>query len=120
MKSVGLLALPGMAFSNSSEAKRWFTSPKPFHASKAVMMKNHGGPDAEDVFLFAKKMQGNWGHAGVPHLKRILTDDDGVGATALKVAVSVEEGCDVRAASDKAPHLPVAASLCFSGNLIAL
>ena len=52
-----------------------------------------------------KNLHVRWGHDSASHLKRIFSDADGVGATALKVADSVVDECDARAALDNAPRL---------------
>ena len=59
----------------------------------------------------------NWGHASASLLKRISTDADGVGATALNVMGSLVEECDAFVAAGKAPCLPAAgASLVYALN----
>ena len=129
----GHLNLPVAAFSNSPEAKRWFAAPNTFHACKASA-KNLVGPNETNARPTAKKLHLNWGHASVFLLQRILTDADGLGATALNVMGSVVDECDVGpAAAGKAPRLPAAGALLvsalsekvqvgflFPGNLIAL
>ena len=86
-----------MSFSNSSG-----------NAYQVASTKNLTDPDEKNARVIDKKLRVAWGRASASHLKSILTDADGVGATALKVVDSVVAKCDVRAAFYKAPHVPVA------------
>ena len=60
----GQLALPGVTFGNSSEAKCWFTAPSTFHAcEKAHLTENLSGPGETDVRLIGKKLHASEAHA---------------------------------------------------------
>ena len=77
-------------------------------------MKNVTDPNETSARLIAKKSRVNRGNTPASQLKCILKDADGVGVAAPKVAGSVVEECDICAAFDEAPHLPVAGSLLVS------
>ena len=117
VKTLGQIALPGVAFSNFLGAECWFAAPNTSHAGEAGIPINLVDPDNTTARLVAKKLQVNWGHVSAPQLKRILPDADGVGATKLKVADFVVGERDVCAAFDKAPRPPLAgASLASALN----
>ena len=108
VNSLGKLALPEAALSNSSEVKCWFTAPYTLRARETAMTKSLIDPDGANAELIVKKLNINWGRASTSHLKRILEDADGVGATVLMAVDSAVGKCDVCAVSNKAPHLLVA------------
>ena len=53
-KEQGQLALPGIAFCNSSEAKCWFAAPNTLQACEAVMMTDLVDPDSNNARLIEK------------------------------------------------------------------
>ena len=65
-------------------------------------------PDGANARLIASKLHVNRAHASASQSKRILTDCDDVGTTALRVTGSLADGRGVCAAFDDALHLPVA------------
>ena len=83
VKTLGQIALPGVAFSNFLGAECWFAAPNTSHAGEAGIPINLVDPDNTTARLVAKKLQVNWGHVSAPQLKRILPEADGAGATKL-------------------------------------
>ena len=67
------------------------------------MTKKLAGPKESNDRLHVKKLRVSAGPASASPLKRILTGADGVSTAMWKVARSVADECDVRAAFDMAP-----------------
>ena len=67
------------------------------------MTKNLIGPNESNDRSHVKNLRVSAGRAPASPLKRILTGADGVSTATWKVAGSVADECDVRAAFDMAP-----------------